>query len=212
MTIERFKKRKIRSKKIYKAAEKIFALNGYKGATMSMIAEEAKLPKSTVLYYVQTKAELYQIVIETILDDWLQEGKMFNLVGDPYMILKSYIEEKMDFSREYPHASKIWAHFILVSGRVSKKTFIKIPSSFNEWVDLRVGVINKWKQEGIIKDIDANALLYMIWATTQHYADFEYQITVLNKNKRLSKQEYKNKRNEVVKLILGAVFHELRED
>ena len=151
------------------------------------------------------------MVIEAILDDWLQEGSMFNLVGDPYDILKTYIEEKMDFSRKYPHASRVWAHFVLMRGQIAKKTFAPLADNLNAWVDARTKIINQWKEQGIIKDIDAHALLYMIWATTQHYADFEYQITILNGNKRLSDKAYMDKRAQVTKLILGSIFHQLRE-
>ncbi len=47
----------------------------------------------------------------------------------------------------------------------------------------KVGLIEQWMQAGKIAQMDAHHLLYSIWATTQHYADFESQITELSPEK-----------------------------
>ncbi|MCH8277638.1 MAG: helix-turn-helix transcriptional regulator, partial [Proteobacteria bacterium] len=47
---------------ILAAAEKIFALNGFKGTTTGDIAREAGLPKANVHYYFKTKSDLYREV------------------------------------------------------------------------------------------------------------------------------------------------------
>ncbi len=46
-------------------------------------------------------------------------------------------------------------------------------------VDTKVGVIRTWIDEGRMKPIDPYHLVFMIWATTQHYADFEIQIEAI---------------------------------
>jgi TetR/AcrR family transcriptional regulator len=45
----------------------------------------------------------------------------------------------------------------------------------------------------------------MIWATTQHYADFERQIVILNGGKKISDRQYRDRTEQVVNLILGSV-------
>ena len=52
---------------------------------------------------------------------------------------------------------------------------------------------------------DAHTLLYMIWATTQHYADFEYQVKILNNGKRLTDEEFEEKKQQVINLVLRSV-------
>jgi TetR/AcrR family transcriptional regulator len=46
---------------------------------------------------------------------------------------------------------------------------------------------------------------YMIWATTEHYADFERQIINLNNGKELSDRSYKQRTEQVVNLVLASV-------
>ena len=43
-------------------------------------------------------------------------------------------------------------------------------------VDEKAAVIRRWTAEGRLAPIDPCHLIFMIWATTQHYADFEVQI------------------------------------
>lgn len=57
----------------------------------------------------------------------------------------------------------------------------------------------------LIKPVDPEALLYMIWATTQHYADFERQVVILNNGKVLSNRSYKQRTGQVAELILSSV-------
>jgi len=45
----------------------------------------------------------------------------------------------------------------------------------------------------------------MIWATTQHYADFEYQVKILNNGKRLTDEEFEEKKQQVIDLVLRSV-------
>ena len=63
--------REANESRILQAAEKIFALHGFKGATTESIAKEACLPKANVHYYFKTKSNLYRQVLQGILEDWI---------------------------------------------------------------------------------------------------------------------------------------------
>ena len=43
-------------------------------------------------------------------------------------------------------------------------------------VETKADVIRTWIAEGKIAPLDPVHLLFMIWATTQHYADFDVQV------------------------------------
>jgi TetR/AcrR family transcriptional regulator len=43
-------------------------------------------------------------------------------------------------------------------------------------VDEKAAIIRRWSSEGLLAAIDPHHLIFAIWATTQHYADFEPQI------------------------------------
>ena len=56
---------------ILKAAEKVFARQGLKGTRLLEIANEAGLPKANLLYYFQSKEDIYRAVCRDILETWL---------------------------------------------------------------------------------------------------------------------------------------------
>ena len=187
---------------ILEAAEKIFAMNGFKGAATSDIALEAGLPKANVHYYFKTKADLYREVLRHILNDWMSAASTFEAQDDPAEALRTYVSAKMEFSRKRPYGSRVWAREIM-SGAPVLENFLG--TTLKTWLKERTRVIRRWIREEKIKPVDPRALLYMIWATTQHYADFERQIIILNDGKALSDRSYKQRTEQVVELVLGSV-------
>lgn len=187
---------------ILEAAEKIFAMNGFKGAATGDIAREAGLPKANVHYYFKTKSDLYREVLRHILDDWMSAASTFEAHDDPAKALRTYVRAKMEFSRKRPYGSRVWAREIM-SGAPVLDDFLG--TTLKLWLKERTRIIRRWIREGKIKAVDPQALLYMIWATTQHYADFEPQIIILNNGKELSDHSYRQRTEQVVDLVLGSV-------
>jgi len=184
------------------AAEKVFAENGFKGSTTNQIAREAGLPKANVHYYYSTKLKLYRCVLEDILQDWMQAARVFETHVGPVVALSRYIEAKMDLSRRRPYGSRVWAKEIISGAPVMQEV---LSSTLKSWVDECETTINRWVAERKINAVDAKALLYMIWATTQHYADFDRQIELLNNGQRLTDREFAEKKQQVTALILASV-------
>ena len=49
------------------------------------------------------------------------------------------------------------------------------------WVKERANIIQAWVDAGKMRATDPVLLIFMIWATTQHYADFQVQVlSILN--------------------------------
>jgi TetR/AcrR family transcriptional regulator len=46
-------------------------------------------------------------------------------------------------------------------------------------VDGKAAVIRGWMDEGRLNPLDPYHLIFAIWATTQHYADFDVQVRAL---------------------------------
>jgi len=163
----------------------------------------AKLPKSNIHYYFHTKLNLYRCVLESILVDWMKAADTFNTFDEPREAFRYYVGAKMDLSRIRPYGSKVWANEI-ISGAPEMEAILS--SRLKKWVDTCVGSINTWVElKKIINVGDAHTLLYMIWATTQHYADFEYQVKILNNGKRLTDEEFEEKKQQVIDLVLRSV-------
>ncbi len=187
---------------ILEAAEKIFAMNGFRGAATGDIAREAGIPKANVHYYFKTKQDLYREVLKHILDDWMAAASTFEAHDDPAEALRTYVKAKMEFSRNRPYGSRVWAREIM-SGAPVLENFLG--TTLKTWVREKTRIIRRWIREGKIKSVDPQALLYLIWATTQHYADFEQQIIILNNGKKLSDRNYRQRTEQLVELVLSSV-------
>ncbi|MEP0236193.1 TetR/AcrR family transcriptional regulator [Roseibium sp.] len=187
---------------ILEAAEIAFAEYGFKGATTGMIADRAGLPKANLHYYFPTKLALYRQVVENIFRIWLEAASTFDDCDEPEEALTRYINAKMDISRSHPMGSKVWANEILHKAPVIQDY---LETTLGEWTDTRIAVIERWIEQGKMAPIDPRGLLYMIWATTQHYADFNHQIDTLNDGKPLSEQQFAKAKQTVVSIILAGV-------
>lgn len=187
---------------ILEAAEAVFAEYGFKGATTGQIADRAGIPKANLHYYFPTKESLYRQVVENIFQIWLDAANTFDDCDDPEEALTSYIKAKMDISRQHPMGSKVWANEILHKAPVIQDY---LETTLGEWTDTRIEVIERWIREGKLAPIDPRTLLYMIWATTQHYADFNHQIETLNDSSPLSDAQFETAKRTVVRIILAGV-------
>ncbi|MTI16116.1 TetR family transcriptional regulator [Rhodobacteraceae bacterium RKSG542] len=187
---------------ILQAAEEVFAIYGFKGSTMARIAQTAGLPKANIHYYFPTKLELYRRVVEEIYSSWLEAGDVFDNSPDAATALSAYIESKMDTSRLHPFGSKVWANEILQGAPVIQDY---LETSLRDWTQSRIDIINRWIAEGQIAPVDPRHLLYMIWAVTQHYADFSHQVETLNGGKPLRSQQWHEATQSVKRIILNGI-------
>ncbi|GGF02958.1 TetR family transcriptional regulator C-terminal domain-containing protein [Stappia taiwanensis] len=187
---------------ILAAAEEVFAESGFRGATTGMIAERAGLPKANLHYYFPTKEALYRKVVEHIFTIWLDAANSFDENDDPVEALTAYISTKMDISRAHPMGSKVWANEILHKAPVIQDY---LETTLRSWTSSRVAVIDRWVAEGRIAPVNGEYLLYMIWATTQHYADFNHQIDTLNGGAPLSDAQFEEAKQTVVRIVLAGI-------
>lgn len=187
-----------RKRVILHAAESAFAQNGFNGTSIQMVAELAKLPKTNILYYFNSKAALYSAVIRGILHTWNSSFDQVTVDDDPSEALAQYIAEKIEISRTNPNASKIFGLEILKGAHNFDTSFKK---QHKEWFDGRVAVINGWIDKGKMPEISAEYLLFNIWASTQHYADFSAQIKDL-RGSEMKKKDYLHATKTVVSLTL----------
>lgn len=195
-------KRSLNQKTILKAAEKVFAEAGYAGATTQLIADVANLPKANVHYYFKTKEEIYRQVVYNIFDIWMEAASAFDTELGPREALSQYIDKKMDLSRSHPYGSKVWATEIIHGAPIIQDY---LEGRLLEWSNDRSKHIQKWIENGEMHPIDPAHLLYMIWSTTQHYADFGHQIETLNGGKAYSDAQWQAAKLSVKTIILKGV-------
>ncbi len=195
--------RQMMEKKILDAAEMVFAQHGFAGASVSMIARLAEIPKSNILYYFPTKELLYRTVVEDIFSVWVQAADAISEENSPLDALGSYIDLKMDLARSRPYGSKVWANEVIQGAPVLHDYLVE---ELRNWTDTRIKVIEAWTAAGKLRPVNGRHLLYLIWATTQHYADFGHQIEKLNHNQPLSDQQWQEAKAAAKSIILGGVL------
>lgn len=187
---------------IQQAAERVFADYGYVGASFSRIAAEAGLPKSNIVYYYQTKEKLYRNVVENIFNVWRDAADVLSPERDPITALGDYIETKLELARTRPYGSKVWANEIIQRAPVVQDY---LENELRQWTDDRIAVIEYWIAQEQIRPVSARHLLYAIWATTQHYADFKHQIRTLNDDLELTNQQWEDTKHSLREILLEGV-------
>ena len=187
---------------ILNSAELVFAEAGFGGATMQLIADMAGLPKANLHYYFPTKEELYRRVVANIFQIWLEAADIFDKADGPIEGIGAYIEAKMEISRCHPAGSKVWAAEVMHRAPVIQDY---LETTLKEWTNDRAKVIRTWIADGKMNDVDPNHVLFMIWATTQHYADFSHQIETLNDGTKLSEEQWQEATETVKQVILRGI-------
>lgn len=162
--------------RILKAALDMFSRSGYRGTTLDQIAAAAGMSKPNMLYYFRTKQELYQTVLQETLDDWLTPFAKLDPQGDPASELGAYISAKLAHARINPKASRLFANEILQGAPLLEDT---LKGPLKDLVETKSKAIRTWIADGKMAPVDPLHLIYMIWASTQHYADFETQMDAL---------------------------------
>ena len=182
-------------------AEAVFAERGLEGSSTAMIAERAGLPKANLHYYFPTKLALYRRVLEDLFEDWYRAADTFECSDDPVEAIGGYVRAKMELSRRRPLGSKVWANEIIHGAEHMQDI---LTQRVKPWLESRVTVIDGWIARGLLAPVDAQTLMYMIWATTQHYADFDAQIRALKGKRALTQKAFEATTEEVVQLVIRA--------
>ena len=158
---------------ILEAALEMFAQHGFRGATIDQIADAAGMSKPNLLYYFRSKEDIHVTLMQRLLDTWLAPLRELDDVGDPMTELRSYIHRKLEMARDYPRESRLFANEILQG---APRIMPMIEGELKSLVDEKAQVIRGWMRAGKIKPTDPWHLIFSIWATTQHYADFDVQV------------------------------------
>jgi len=161
---------------ILDAALEVFSQHGFRGATLDQIAQAAGLSKPNVLYYFASKEAIHRELLEGLMDTWLEPLQALEDAEDPVEALLDYVDRKLDMSRDMPRESRLFAGEVL-QGAPRFGAFVGGP--LKALVDEKAALIQRWIDAGRIAPVDPYHLLFSIWASTQHYADFDTQVRAI---------------------------------
>lgn len=159
--------------RILDAALEVFSSEGFRGATVDRIAEAAGMSKPNLLYYFRGKDDIHATLIKRLLDTWLAPLRELDDVGDPLTELRSYIRRKLEMARDFPRESRLFANEILQG---APRILPLLQGELKPLVDEKAQIIRGWMRAGRVARTDPYHLIFAIWATTQHYADFDVQV------------------------------------
>ncbi len=158
---------------ILEAALEVFSKHGFRGSTLDQIASEAGISKPNILYYYASKQEMHKELIERMMDKWLAPLEEMNAKGDPIAEISAYIKRKLEMARDYPRQSRLFNNEILQG---APHIIDLLEGELKILVDEKAKVIANWMKKGRLTKTDPYHLIFSIWATTQHYADFDVQV------------------------------------
>lgn len=184
---------------ILRAASEEFADKGFAASKTSDIAARAGVPKPNVYYYFKSKENLYCEVLESIIEPILKASTPFNADGDPASVLSAYIRAKIRISRDLPSASKVFASEIMHGAPHLSPEQVE---QLNAQARHNIRCIERWIARGALAPIDAHHLMFSIWAATQTYADFDWQIAVVTGKARLEDSDYEAAAQTIIRLVL----------
>jgi TetR/AcrR family transcriptional regulator len=162
-----------KEEQILEAALDVFSSHGFRGATIDEIAEVAGMSKPNLLYYFRTKEAMHRALIERVLDTWLDPLREFDAAGNPETEIRSYIRRKLEMARDFPRESRLFANEVLRGAPLIED---ELKGPLKQLVDEKAEVIRTWAKAGKIAKCDPYHLIFSIWSTTQHYADFDVQV------------------------------------
>ena len=187
---------------ILDAALDIFSTQGYRGATIDQIAEAAGMSKPNLLYYYRGKEEIYATLLHRLLDTWLEPLMEMAADGDPLQELRSYIRRKIEMARDFPRESRLFANEILQG---APRIMAMLTDELKPLVDEKAAVIRAWMREGKLAKADPHHLIFAIWATTQHYADFDAQVRAVLGPDRGSEGRFEDAARFIEQLFLDGL-------
>ncbi len=82
----------------------------------------------------------------------------------------------MKISQELPHASKVFASELMHGAPHLPKEYLE---ELNAQAQRNIACLQSWIDRGQLAPVDPHHLLFTIWAATQTYADFDWQISMV---------------------------------
>ena len=158
------------------AALSLFSRFGLHGTSVDQVAARAGVSKSNLLYYFPNKEELYVTVLRDLLEVWLEPLREFSAEQDPEQAIADYIRRKLAVSRDSPDASRLFCLEMIQGAPLLRD---ELDRELRRIVEHKSAVIREWIDAGRLAEVDPQHLIFMIWATTQHYADFAVQVQAL---------------------------------
>lgn len=155
---------------IFEAAIKIFSTNGFEGATMDDMAQEAGVAKGTLYYYFKSKEELFKFIItegmeligEQLNEAAEKEENSLDKLKSLCTLQLNLVYEKRDFFKVV--MSQLWGQEV--------RQF-ELREAINKYILKVESYLKQAMEDGIIKKDDAYFMAYTFFGALCSAAIYE---------------------------------------
>ena len=121
---------------------------------------------------------------------------------EPEVAITEYVHAKVMYSKDHPKSSKIFASEI-IHGAPNLRDYISL--EYEQWLAGRIAVFQAWIDQGKINVIDPYVLVFLIWGSTQFYADFSIQIEKSGASKSFDEDYYDLLSKNLTSIVLKGI-------
>lgn len=183
-------------------AERQFARFGFEGVSLDSIAAVLDLSRQNLLYHWPSKEDLYRAVLDSVMGEWMSSMNAIAEADEPETAIQAYIEVKLRFSRERPSGNAVFTREIM-AGAPRYQDVLK--AQVMPLLHADVERFERWADEGRIRRVDFTHLMFLIWSSTQAYADLAPQFALYMGKPRLEAADFK----AAQELITGLIWRSL---
>lgn len=179
-------------------AERQFARFGFEGVSLDSIAAVLDLSRQNLLYHWPSKEELYRAVLDSVMGEWMVCMTAITEATEPKAALHAYVEVKLRFSRDRASGNAVFTREIM-AGAPRYQDVLK--ARVMPLLHADVERFERWADEGRIRRVDFMHLMFLIWSSTQAYADLAPQFALYMGKPRLEDADFEAARELITSLI-----------
>ncbi len=179
-------------------AERQFARFGFEGVSLDSIAAALDLSRQNLLYHWPSKEELYRAVLDSVMGEWMANMSAIADADEPEAAIHTYVDVKLRFSRERPSGNAVFTREIM-AGAPRYQDVLK--AQVMPLLHADVERFEHWADQGLIRRLDFTHLMFLIWSSTQAYADLGPQFSLYMGKPQLDDDDFDRARRLITDLI-----------
>jgi TetR/AcrR family transcriptional regulator len=179
-------------------AERQFARFGFEGVSLDSIAAVLALSRQNLLYHWPSKEELYRAVLDSVMGEWMANMTAIAEADEPQAAIRTYVDVKLRFSRERPSGNAVFTREIMAGAPRYQDV---LAAQVMPLLHADVARFERWASEGRVRRLDFTHLMFLIWSSTQAYADLAPQFALFMGKPRLEVADFDAARELITSLI-----------
>ncbi|HEY1129845.1 MAG TPA: TetR family transcriptional regulator C-terminal domain-containing protein [Roseateles sp.] len=179
-------------------AERQFARFGFEGVSLDSIAAVLDLSRQNLLYHWPSKEDLYRAVLDSVMGEWMANMSAIAEAHEPEAAIQTYVAVKLRFSRDRASGNAVFTREIMAG---APRYHDVLKNQVMPLLHADVERFERWANEGLIRRVDFTHLMFLIWSSTQAYADLGAQFSLYMDKPALDDEDFEAARELIVDLI-----------